>query len=196
MDPSIAFSADLAQLADAQDFVDADIARLLKSLSADARATIDSFAGVTIVLMADGRPITFTAFEGEFDEARIVTSVVLPLAALSAVEAGSMLIIYASRPGALVDLAADAAVALGIAPDSVALDRHVPASGALSALSGLADVVLINQAIGVLLDRGLLPVAARVEVHRLAWMSEITVGEASLALLASAEHRDLPLRPA
>lgn len=193
MDLSVAFAVDLRRLCDTGDIDDADIAALLTALGAEARATIDSFAGITFVLMTDGHPIRFTAFEAGMTEADVVTSVMLPLAALAATEAGSMLIIYAARPGALVDLAADAAVALGITPDSVSLDRHLPGPGELSGPSGLADALVMNQAIGVLLDRGLLPATARLEVHRLAWMSAITLGEASSALIATAEHRDLGL---
>jgi hypothetical protein len=189
VDLSVEFSAALAQLADDERLVDADIGRLLVSLAADARATIDSLTGVMVVLMVEGHPIMLTAFDGEMDEARVTTSVVLPLPALAKVEPGSMLILYASRPGAFVDFAADAALALGIAPDSVTLDRHLPAPGQLGAHSGLHDVVLINRAIGVLLGRGLHPDAARVEMQRRAWMSGTTLGEAASALIASLEHR-------
>lgn len=187
MNLSEAFAADLLTLFTADTTAEAGAARLLEVLSADARAAVDSFVGVSFILMVGGRPITFTAFDDDAGEAGVATSAVLPLAALCAVEPGSMLIIYASRPGALVDFSADAAVALGLLPGSVLLDRHIPLASAAPDASGLAELILINQAIGILLGQGLQPVAAMTELQRLAWMAGAAVADSAAALIAAAE---------
>jgi hypothetical protein len=75
-------------------------------------------------------------------------------------------VLYATTPGAFVDLAADLAWVLEVQPSALVLDRHLvlpspPAQGVV----GLREHATINRAIGALIERGHSPESARAELH-------------------------------
>ena len=73
---------------------------------------------------------------------------------------GSTIIFYAGVPGAFVDLAADLSYSLGLPPGTVVLDEDTAAPLSESGLTGAAESSTVNQAIGVLIDRGYTPATA------------------------------------
>lgn len=73
---------------------------------------------------------------------------------------------YASKAGAFVDLAADLAGILSLAPGLLILDGHLTIPDQDSDM-GLGSISLVNQAIGVLIDRGCSPEDAFGELQQL-----------------------------
>jgi hypothetical protein len=107
------------------------------------------------------------------------------LAAFSPTETGSDLVLYAATPGAFIDLAADLNYALGLHPAALTLDDDLtePVSG--TGITGLTSQSTINQALGVLIDRGHTPEAARQELNRLAALDSGQLHHAADAILRS-----------
>ena len=103
----------------------------------------------------------------------VATSLQVPLGAWTDLEPGSAVIFYAATTGALVDLAADLGWLLNLRAD-VVLDGHLPAQPQ-EVISGLAELSVIQQALGVLIDRGMTPQAGRDELEHLARESDTTV---------------------
>lgn len=102
-------------------------------------------------------------------------------------EAGS-LVVRATDRGAFVLLHADLRDALGLGPGALGLDRHlalpsIPADESLTASS--LEERNVQRAIGVLLDRGLSPEAARDDLRRRAEAARSSTGDVAQALLES-----------
>jgi hypothetical protein len=155
---SAALVADLKALTDVLDEPGIDLEALLRTVAADTRLAVDSYLGLTMTLMIDGYPITLTAIDPD----DIATSLRLPLDVLGHTDPGSVLVLYAAKPGAFVDLAADLSFALGLSPNTMTLDDDLtPTSDDPAGLQGLAEMVQVNQAIGILIERGHLPDSAR-----------------------------------
>jgi hypothetical protein len=175
--PSVA--AALGLLTDALNDPDGDLHGTLATLRHDLIATVPSYLGLSITVVSDGHPVTISAFHRNAAERHerspegIASSLWMPLAPFVVAEAGSQLIFYAARPGAFMDLAADLTFALGIHFHQAVFDRHLSAPPA--AVSGLQDWSLINQAIGILIDLGHDPTAARDELMRRATLSGTTL---------------------
>jgi hypothetical protein len=97
------------------------------------------------------------------------------------------MVLLAGHPGAFVDLAADLERVPG--PDGrVALDGHLPDMSAPQpgrGISGLAELGVVNRAIGVLITRGHTPAKARAELRRRAAVSLTSVTEVARHVLAS-----------
>jgi hypothetical protein len=166
VDLSAALAADLTALTDILDDPQTDLETQLRSFVDDVRSAVRSYLGLSMTTIVDGHHVTLDLVEGFVDSAGIATSLLLPLPAISAAEPGGALLLYAANAGAFVDLAADLAWALGLDPAALILDEHLTAPAGVSALSGLAELSITNQAIGVLIDRGHTPQTARDELHR------------------------------
>jgi hypothetical protein len=179
MEIPAALAADLKALTDALDEPGTDLETLLRTLAADARNAVDSFRGLTMTLIIDGYPITLTTM----DPVDVGASLRLPLKALCDVEPGSELLLYADKPGAFVDLAADLSYALRLTPDVVTLDDDLNPASDPTRLNGLTEMSSVNQAIGILIDRGHLPDSARTELDRLAHQAQTTLHAAAQQLI-------------
>jgi hypothetical protein len=191
MEIPAALAADLKALTDALDEPGTDLEAILRTLGADARSAVDSFRGLTMTLIIDSSPLTLTTM----DPVDVATSLRLPLDALCDVEPGSELVLYADKPGAFVDLAADLSFALGLAPEVVTLDDDLnPASGP-AGMVGLTEMSHVNQAIGILIDQGHLPVSARTELDRLAQQAQTTLHVAAQRLIQSSIFNSDPEHP-
>ncbi len=98
------------------------------------------------------------------------------------------IVLYAANPGAFVDLAADLAVLTGTALHEFLLDRHL--DGAFGPArptdpGRVLDASVVDQAMGVLLDRGWTPEQARRGLRRRATDGDlVAAAEALLADLA------------
>ena len=117
----------------------ADRCRVLFGLVSGDRGSPDDIRSV--FLNADARP------------EQITTSLLVPLAvAADGGEVSVALILYAETPGAFIDLAADLAWITGRPPEDFALDEH--RSLPTNSTARLTDLSSINQALGVLIERG------------------------------------------
>jgi hypothetical protein len=185
---SAALAADLKALTEVLDIPGVDLAALLESFSTDTGRAIDSYLGLRMTLVIDGLPVTFTLMEST----TAATSLRVPLNRLGVAEAGSVLMLYASNPGAFVDLAADLSFALGLRPDTLILDDDLRLAGPARGVDGLVELAQVNQAIGILIDRGHRPAAARAELRRLADHAETTVHTAARQLIATTQTGPSP----
>ena len=168
MEISAALVADLTSLTDSLDQPDTDLEALLRALADDTRRAVRSYLGLTMTLIVDGYPVTLTAMDEFADPGDIATSALLPLPALCDAEPGSVIVFYAGKAGAFVDFAADLSFALGLGLDVIVLDEHLTPPRAVSGLTGLVEMSQVNQAIGILIERGHTPEGARTELHRFA----------------------------
>lgn len=166
MDISAALAADLAVLTEALDVPDIDLQTQLHALSVNVRLAVASYVGVTIAF--DGQDVVLTAHGEAAFTPGIATSLLIPLSTVSTGLAGGTLVLYAAAPGAFVDLAADLSYALGVDPAALVLDEHLVEPADVLGRSGLEALSTINQAIGVLIERGRTPESAREELERLA----------------------------
>lgn len=101
---------------------------------------------------------------------------------------GGSLVIRATDPGAFVLLCYELGDALGLGTGSMELDRHLtlPPVGTNESLSAsVLDERTVQRAIGVLLDRGLSPQAARDDLRRRAEAAGSSTGDVARSLLES-----------
>jgi hypothetical protein len=174
-------AADLALLTQALDNPDIDLESALRALTADVKCAVPAYTGMTITIALDGHQVSFTVH----DDATVkpATSLLIPLAAVIATDPASTLVLYAATPGAFVDLAADLSYALGIEPTALTRDGHLDLATDTAGLTGLDEHFAINQAIGVLIDRGHTPESALEELHRIAALDHGNLPAAAKALL-------------
>jgi hypothetical protein len=100
--------------------------------------------------------------------------------------------LYARRPGAFVDLAADLSWLGGDGLSSVPLDDALGVD-LDSSPTGLAQASTINQAIGILIERGFNPAEARGELDDLAARSHRDLSTAAQSVVdAVTDPRRLP----
>jgi hypothetical protein len=163
-----ALAADLVAIAQALDDRGIELTDALHLLAETIGLAVPSYLGLDITVVADGLPVTLTAPQREADPSQICTSLYIPLPAICPVEQGSALFTYAGTAGAFVDLAADLSWLLDLDPESLVLDQHIPDQGAPLTRTSLTDFSVINQAIGVLIERGHTPESAHQHLHMLA----------------------------
>jgi hypothetical protein len=160
---SAALAADLGLLSAAIHNTDGGLEPVLQSLATELHATVESYVGLTITIAAEGHRISFTSSE---PGAIATTSLSIPLTALAGSETGSSLVLYATTPGAFVDLAADLGWVLEIQPSALVLDQHLQVPAPLGGVAGLRELATINRGIGALIERGHTPESARAELRR------------------------------
>jgi len=190
-----ALAADLATLTQALDDPDPDVQSLVQALARDTMLVVPSYLGVSLSIAAGvDTDFSFTVLAHTASQKDVRTSLQLPLARISDSTALGTLTFYAASPGAFVDLAADIGWALRLDPGVLLLDTHllVPATGAES---GLAAISAINQAIGVLIDRGSDPAEASRELDRRGRRAGTTRHEAATHLLAAVQRDPAIVRP-
>lgn len=179
MDLSAALASDLAALTAALDMPGADLGGLLAGLSHTLRQAVPSCVGLSLTVVVDGDPFTLGTVDGDVS---VATSMRLPLAQLAPLGSGGVVVFYATRAGAFVDLAADADFALG-ARLAVLDDDLEPAARHLS--GGLEDLSLVNRAIGFLIGGGRTPAEATAELDRRAHQAGSSRSEAARGVLAT-----------
>jgi hypothetical protein len=163
-----ALAAELVQLAQALDDPATELFGALHRLADTMSLAVPSYLGLDITIVTDGLPVTLTALQHRANPGQTVTWLYVPLPAMCPVEQGSALCMYAGVAGAFVDLAADLSWLLDLDPESLVLDQHVPAEGAPLTRFSLTNFSLINQAIGVLIERGHTPKNAHQRLHTVA----------------------------
>lgn len=159
----------LVELTRSVDLDDSAVVAPLAALVHDAGLAVLSYRGLRLVLLDHDHAVTLSVFEHPVGVADCVTSLRVPLDALSNADPGSSLTLYAGLPGAFVDLSADLSYALGLADRLViVLDADLPPLSVASGIDGLAEGSTINRAVGLLIERGHEPADAHRELGRLA----------------------------
>lgn len=163
MDLSAALAADLGLLSAAIQQTDGGLEPVLRSLGTELQLAVDSYVGLMITIAAEGHGISFTT---RMPDAAASTSLSIPLTAVAGSESGSSLVVYATTPGAFVDLAADLAWVLEVKPSALVLDEHLAMPAPSDGISGLRELATINRAIGALIEHGHTPESARAQLRR------------------------------
>jgi hypothetical protein len=159
--------AQLNALSAAPDEPGANLNTILEDLLDDLSAVVSSFLGLTMTLSQDGMPITLTAIDNEI-AITAGASVELQLPPRSGADIGPTVVFFAGNKGAFVDLAADAERVCGpdgrVVLDGQLLGRAINAPS--PGVTGLADLDVVNRAIGVLISRGFSVAEAHCELRR------------------------------
>ena len=181
-----AFDDQLDTLTAALDDPGTDLHAILDVLLDDLSGAVSSFLGLRMTLQSDWCPVTLmTVDPGLAFSAG--ASVALPLGPSTHGGGGGTVVLYAGHPGAFVDLAADLERVPGPG-GGVVLDADLPgmsASPQRAGITGLAELGVVNRAIGVLIARGHTPVEARAELRRRAGVGLTSVTEVARRVLAS-----------
>jgi hypothetical protein len=161
-----ALAADLAILSETLDGTDGDLVEGLRLLAADAKSAVRSYLGLTVTATNGTSPLTFTGMEDLAGHVEVVSSLMIPLSEESADGDGSRLVVilYAGRPGAFVDLAADLCWLTGRRLTDFVLDQHLSLPAEPDTGGRVQAASAVNQAIGVLLGRGYTPEQAEFEI--------------------------------
>ena len=152
-----ALAADLGLLTAALDQPGADITHSLHLLAADVVAAIPTYLGLSVTVDGTDPPFTFTTLSEGVVTGDVRTSLGLALPRDVSVLPAAVLVLYAGSPGTFVDLAADLAWLTTRPLNDFVLDQHLPAAAERGSATGLLEVSVINQAIGVLIGRGYTP---------------------------------------
>ena len=176
MDLPIGLLAHLQDLTASIGQDDQDLDGTLAVLTAALRSTATTYCGLQLTLIENQWPVTLTAFTCGHD-VPVGTSLRLPLALVSpVVDPASRVIFFAIIAGAFTDLAADLSYTLGGIPvdqasraadgvnqrrmrgndqrRAIELDADLPPLARVSELTGLAELTVLNRAIGMLVDQG------------------------------------------
>ena len=165
---------------------ESQVEKSLASLRRDLKLAVRSSVGLTLTVLIDpDQQVTLTSIDHFTEAGDIVTSLRLPLN-WATMGTGSMIIFYAGVSGALVDLAADLNYSLRLSPGTVVLDEDTAAPLGGSGLTGAAQSTTVNQAIGVLIDRGHTPATAGAHLRRQAGEMMLDVHHAATRVLESA----------
>jgi hypothetical protein len=155
---------------------DRDLSDTLVALTTALRSTATSYCGFQLIIAENEWPVTLTAFTDGHD-IPVGTSLRLPLGLVSTtIDGESRVVFYAGIPGAFTDLAADLSHALGGVPVDgqsstannadprgprvdghrrvIELDTDLPPISRVSGLTGLAELTVLNRAIGMLIQQG------------------------------------------
>jgi hypothetical protein len=160
-------------------------AAALHRLAQAVTLAVPSCLSVTITLVRLGGDISVSTVSGAATPAPALASLAVPL---SAFPAGDLLVLRAGAAGAFLLLADDLSGLLGPGRPPVELDKHLdrpPAPSSEEFAASLVDLSVVDQAVGVLVDRGLPPDAARRELWSRAGAAGTTVAAVSRDLLRS-----------
>lgn len=174
----------LDELTVALDRPGTDLRAILSVLGDDISSVVPSFLGLRMTLYVDGHAVTLTAHDRGGGSAA-QDYLVMSLAPQTSNEPGSSMVFYAGERGAFDEFAADLAV------EHPALFEEEPGAGSTllvvvpggSGITGLHELTLVNQAVGVLLDRGHTPEEARAKLRCHAESAGLSVHQVADQLL-------------
>jgi hypothetical protein len=160
MQVGAALAASLAVLTSALDDPGVDIEDTLRRLGVDARLAVASYVGLSVLIGVDGHSFGFTVLDETFASSDARASIALrdlPISPDNSTELAAVtIILYAARPGAFVDLAADLTYPVrraGQSTDGIAVDEHVHFATGAARFRRLNDLSTMNQAIGLLIAK-------------------------------------------
>lgn len=128
------------------------IVQAAREMGDHLEVTVSFYRGMRLQLVEQRQPVAFTTAHPHDSVTDIVTSLELPVDLGRGVPNATVWM-YAARPGAFVDLAADLAWALGLGVPCIRLDTDLP-KALRSGVTGLDELSRINYAIGVLINAG------------------------------------------
>jgi hypothetical protein len=185
-----ALAAELGYLTAALDEADADVVESLRRLTAGAAIAIPTFLGLSVTVLGSDPEFAFTAFVDGAGAGDVGTSLRLALPGVDASLLSPVVVVfYAGSPGTFVDLAADLAFLTARALSDFAIDQHLPGPAEQACATNFFEASIINQAVGVLIDRGYTPEQAErhLEVESIGTgISRYAVG---LRILAELDRR-------
>lgn len=164
MEITAALAADLFTLNEALDDPDVDVVDTLRRLAAVAALAVRSYLGLTVTTLLADRDVALITLKSDTAPGGIRTSLRLPMPRPPDDGPLVSVTLYAAKPGAFIDLAADLAWLTGRSLTDFVLDRHLIEPKAPDAPSGLAVASLVDQAIGVLMAHGYTPQRAHHEL--------------------------------
>lgn len=187
MDISTALSKDLANMLLVLDLPDLDVEATLLALRTDVQSAVPSFVGLSMTLVMHGQPVTLTSMNLSDPLPDIASTLRLPVALAATVAPDSRLTLFATAPGAFVDLAADVRYALSALDDEVSIDQDLQPSTLVSGVSGLAELSMVNRALGLLMGRGLTLAAAQEHLQRQADQSNLQLFQVAAFMVSMTE---------
>lgn len=154
----------------------------LEVLIDDVATIVPSFLGLAVTVTAGGDPVTLSTLD-RTQPGRVRASLLMPLAATDpTIFTPHTVVYFAAAAGAFTAMVADfrrRQPSCG----NVVLDRHLTPSGGGPGIDGLAELLLINQAVGILIGRGHIPDQARAELGRHAHAHRQTESQAAAHLV-------------
>lgn len=184
MEITAAVAADLEALTQAlQDpgLEQVDLEERLRDFARDTELAVPSYQGISLLVATPVGDFSVTAMEDDVAADEIVTSLHLPLD-----ESGGTVTFYAGRADAFVDLAADLSQILRVPAEHIVLDKHVATRVVpIGDATGLAALAIVNQGVGVLIERGFSAQDALRELRNRAWRREASVSDIAAELLAA-----------
>ena len=184
VDISTTLAADLEHLLRVLDLPDVDVAQAVDDLRDKVERVVPSFVGLSLTLLVSGQPVTLSSVTQ--DRPTAASSLRLPLHLTSAATPGSELVLFASTPGAFVDLAADLGYVLQADEGVIQLDRG-SATPNRSGLFGLPELAMVNRALGVLIGRGMTPEEAEIRMESEALLRGVEVFRVAASVLSDTE---------
>lgn len=185
----------LALLSVALDDPVTDLEAVLSVLSDDLTAAVPSYLGLTVTLHVDDNALVLSTLEAD-DPVEVRASLLLPLLPLGATTTPGSVGFYGSAAGAFIDLADDARWIFQLDGQSL-LDGYLPSTAELAdrpGIRGLAGLIDINQAVGVLIEDGHTPPEAETALRKRAADTSESLRETArhvlrtLDLPAATEH--------
>lgn len=158
-----------------------DLGAIVSVLVDDLTAAVPSLLGLDITIVIGTTPVTVSTMAPPAS-AEVLASLQLPLATMVGAAPGSVVTYYAAVPGAFTKLAAQTREVFDLDGD-VKVDQHLfPRSQ--GAVTGLGELNLVNQAIGILMGRdGHGPKEATNELRRRADAMQETLKAAAQRLV-------------
>lgn len=163
---------------------DTAILGALRQLVVDVSGAVPSCVAVSVLLTSFGGTLTVSTLAAGAASTPVLASLRLPLPGPNP---AGVLVLQASEPGAFLLLADDLTSQLGGSAGPVVLDDQLAAPPQSTDATGvtLTDLSAVNQALGVLLERGLEPERARQELTRRATTAAISLPAVARGLLAA-----------
>jgi hypothetical protein len=183
-------AAELGLLTQALDLPGTDVAETVTRLAADAQTAVDSYLGLSVMIIANRSQFDLTVLAEGTEPEHIRTSLFVPLTTADAAEASSppasvALILYAAAPGAFIDLAADLSWITGRTLADFPSDGHRTLPSNYTDPTPLTAMSHINQALGVLIGYGSIPEQAESDLYARAAAAGIDVVGAATLILAA-----------
>jgi hypothetical protein len=177
---------DLELLTQALDEPGADVAETLERLAGDVQNSVDSYLGLSVSITANGpRFELMTILDKDTQQDQVHASLLVPLAPSIIGAITVTLVLYAATPGAFIDLAADLAWITGRTLAEFRLDEHRALPPKFISPTPLRAMSLINQALGVLIGRGVTPEEAERDLYARAAAAGVDRLGAAALILAS-----------
>ena len=160
-----AWAEELVLLSDALDIDGVDVASTMELLASAVVAAVPSYVGMSVRVTSPHGHVELVTTGDRDPIESVETSARIPLASLHpTLVLPVVIVLYASVPGAFVDLAVDLAWITGRSLDDIGLDADLASAASDEAIASLSSLSIIDQAVGVLVGRGLTPEEALAEL--------------------------------